>query len=256
LADLFVREAQEIDEVPMIKTPAKILLRKLASLGPLDHEDIRAVGALRFRTQDLPKGQLLVREGDVVRECCLLIEGYAYRQTRTADGARKIVSFHLPGDLLNVQHLQLPKAESNVETISACKIAWVPSADLRALLNERPHINDALWRHALVDASIFREWMLNVCRRPAVARIAHMACEFAARWQAAGLGGLERLELPMSRDQIADATGLTVVLVNRLLQDLISAGVIKENRGHICIIDWEQMRELANFDPGYLYQAA
>lgn len=237
-------------------TPVELMLAKLTRLGGLDQQDRAAIGSLRFRVQQVPAGKLLVRTGDVPSECCVLVEGYACRHKSTSSGGRQIVSFHLPGDILDVQHLQLERADHDVETITAATIAWVPASELRELLRTRPKINDALWRDALIDASIFREWVLNVGRRNAESRIAHMLCEFATRREAAGLGSPERFDLPMSQHQIADATGLTVVHVNRTLQALAASGVIERRGREIRIADWPRMREVADFDPAYLHQQA
>jgi CRP-like cAMP-binding protein len=234
----------------------ELMLRKLDKLGGLGQDDRDAIAALRYRIEQAPPGRVLVREGDVPSECCVLVEGYACRHKSTSNGARQIVSFHLPGDILDVQHLKLPRADHTVETITAAKVAWIATDDLRALLENRPRINDALWRDALIDASIFREWVLNVGQRDASARIAHMLCEFAARREAAGLGSPERFELPMTQDQIAEATGLSVVHVNRTLQGLSRSGVIERNRREIRIRDWGRMCQVADFDPAYLHQAA
>jgi CRP-like cAMP-binding protein len=236
--------------------PLEPMLNKLARLSTLDADDRGAITSLAHRVQRVSRGQILVREGEVPRECCVLIEGYACRHKSTRSGRRQIVSLHIPGDVLDVQHLQLPTADHTVETISGARIAWIAASDLRALLKERPQINEALWRDALIDASIFREWMLNVGRRDAKTRIAHMLCEFAARREAAGLGGVARFELPMTQEQIADATGLTMVHVNRSLQTLARAGVIEREGREIRIADWNRMRTLADFDPAYLHQAA
>src|SRR6195952_3383141 len=240
----------------MSQSPLHLVLDKLARLGKFDQQDRNALAALRYRVEQALPGQVLVREGDIPRECCVLIDGYACRHKSTSSGVRQIVSFHIPGDILDVQHLQLPKADHNVEMITAATVAWIAPADLRDLLHRHPRINDALWRDSLVDASIFREWVLNVGRRDASSRIAHMLCEFAARREAAGLGSPDRFELPMTQDQIADATGLTVVHVNRTLQALGKAGVIERQGREFRIADWARMREVAEFDPAYLHQAA
>jgi CRP-like cAMP-binding protein len=234
----------------------KLVIRKLTRLGSLDQADRKAIASLGCRLQEVPANQTLVREGQLTRDCCVLVEGYACRHKSTSDGRRQIVSFHLPGDILDVQHLHLPTADHNVQTITDAKIAWIASRDLSALIDGHPNINRALWRDALIDASIFREWVLNVGRRDARSRIAHMLCEFAARREAAGLGGAERFELPMTQEEIADATGLTTVHVNRTLQALGREGVIVRKGRQFQISDWHRMREVADFDPAYLHEAA
>ena len=166
------------------------------------------------------------------------------------------MSFHLPGDLLDLQHLLLPRADHNLETITPATIASVPAAALLRLSKERPMVGEALWRDSLIDASIFREWVLNVGRRDAKGRIAHMLCEFAVRREKAGLGAPERFELPMTQAEIADATGLTSIHVNRMLQALAEDGAIARTRRLIEITDWERLRRIADFHAAYLHAAA
>lgn len=63
----------------------------------------------------------------------------------------------MPGDILDLQHLLLLRADHNLQTITAAVFAWVPAADLKRLAQERPAVGEALWRDTLIDASIFRE---------------------------------------------------------------------------------------------------
>jgi CRP-like cAMP-binding protein len=232
------------------------VIRKLESLGPLQSADKDAIRSMPFVVKNAPPDTHLVREGDVATDCCMLLTGYACRHKSTSNGGRQIVSFHIPGDILDLQHLLLSRADHNVETITEATFALVPAADLRRVAQERPAVSEALWRSTLIEASIFREWVLNVSRRDAKSRIAHMLCEFAARYEAAGMGSPERLELPMTVEQIADATGLTIIHVNRKLHELVGDEVIVRGKQRVEITDWPRICRIADFDPAYLHEAA
>jgi CRP-like cAMP-binding protein len=232
------------------------LIRKLSRLARLDEADKEAIRALPCQVKSHDANDFLVSEGEQVVKCCLLLEGYACRHKEAGDGGRQIVSFHIPGDILDLQHLLLPRADHNVQTLTPARIAWIPAARIKALAHDRPNVGDALWRDVLIDASIFREWVLNVGRRDAKTRIAHMLCEFLARRQAAGLGSPERFELPISQEHIADATGLTSVHVNRMLHELARDGAIERHRRDLRIADWPRMQRVADFDAHYLHAAA
>ncbi|WP_166040901.1 Crp/Fnr family transcriptional regulator [Sphingosinicella sp. YJ22] len=236
--------------------PAAGLIRKLRRLAPLDPDDRQLLAALPYRPEAVPAGRVLVSEGSIVAQCCLLVDGYACRHKTSADGKRQIVSFHVAGDLLDVQHLMLERADHDVETVTAADIAWVPADRLRALALDRPNIGQALWRDALIDASVFREWVLNVGRRDARTRIAHMLSELAARVLAAGAASEDHLLLPLTQEQIADATGLTAVHVNRMLRQLREAGALSVVARGVCIEDFGRLRAISSFDPAYLHAAA
>ena len=236
--------------------PWGLLIKKLGRLANLDARDREAISTLSYRLDDVRAGEYLVREGCDASACCLLVRGYACRHKIVNGGGRQIVSFHLPGDIVDLQHLLFSTADHNVQTITPASVAWIPASEMKMLSKEHPAIGEALWRDTLIDASIFREWVLNVGRRDAKSRIAHMLCEFAARSQAAGLGPAERFPLPMTQEHIADATGLTAVHVNRMLRELREEGAIERRGRELRILDWDRMSRVAGFDAAYLHAAA
>jgi CRP-like cAMP-binding protein len=236
--------------------PLEWLIQKIGLLAELTDEDRGAIRTLPASLRTVRALHHLVREGDRPMECCLLVDGFACRYKVTATGNRQIVSFHMRGDVLDLQHLLLPTADHHVQTITEATVAWIPKAAMVALARARPAVGKALWKDSLIDASIFREWVLNVGRRDAKSRIAHMLCEFIVRCEAVGLGSAERLDLPMTQEQIADATGLTSVHVNRMLRVLAEEGVISRRGRQIQVEDWDLMRKVADFDPVYLHEAA
>ena len=232
------------------------LTRKLQRIAQLSPSDLDRLYKLPIRMERVPRSRLLVREGKQPEHCCLLVSGFAARYKEAANGLRQIVSFHLSGDLLDIQHLLLEKADHSVEAITDAEIGWVPKSELIDLAMERPAIGKALWRDSLIDGSIFREWVLNVGRRDGKTRIAHMLCEFVARCEAAGLGAAEGFVLPMTQEQIADAVGLTAVHVNRCLRALDGDRVVVRNGAQFRVIDWHRLSTIGDFDPAYLHSAA
>jgi CRP-like cAMP-binding protein len=110
-----------------------------------------------------------------------------------------------------------------------------------------------MWYETRVDASIFREWTLNVGRRDARTRAAHMLCEFALRLEIAGLGERCNYELPMTQEQLADALGLTPVHTNRTLMSLGEDRLISRTQRSVRINDWPELMAVGDFDPAYLH---
>jgi CRP-like cAMP-binding protein len=234
----------------------ELLICKLSRLQDLDAQDIEALRKLPLEIENVGRLRQLIRERDEPTRCCILLKGFAARHKVVASGARQIVSFHIPGDILDIQHLLLGKADHSVETITSARIGWIPKADLLEVAWQKPNIGKALWRDCLIDASIFREWVLNVGRRDAKSRIAHMLCEFVLRCEAAGLGDRHNFELPMTQTQIGDATGMTPVHVNRMLKVLDTQGAVARDRNRFEVVNWDQLCRIADFDPVYLHSAA
>lgn len=231
------------------------ITRKLGLLATLTEDDQAALAKLTFSIEEVPRLHHLGREGIESGRCCIIADGYACRYKTTAEGRRQIVSFHMRGDIVDLQHLLFSRADCSVQTITPATVACISARALLQLAHDRPTISDALWRDTLIDASIFREWVLNVGQRPAKAKIAHMLCEFAARGQAVGLCTGKGFELPMTQEQIGDATGLTSVHVNRTMRALRDEGVISQEGRHIFVADWQRLRKIAGFEPDYLHGA-
>lgn len=233
--------------------PLTLLLRKLELHAELPEEDRQAILALPHTMRTLEPQSYTVREGDPPTACAVLVSGFAYRQKLGGDGARQIVSLHIPGEPLDFQNLFLDVADHNVQTLTRAELAFIPRAALQRIARERPAVGHAILVTILVEASIFREWVLNVGRRDARARLAHVLCEFAVRLDAQGLSEEYGYELPMTQEQLADALGLTSVHVNRTLKLLEAEGLISRNKRNVSFPDWQRMRAAADFNQRYLH---
>jgi CRP-like cAMP-binding protein len=132
-------------------------------------------------------------------------------------------------------------------------VALVPVAALEAIVSRYPRIARAMWIDTLIDAAVFREWLVNVGRRDSTSRIAHLLCEYALRLHAAGLAEERRYELPMTQEQIADAVGLTPVHVNRVLKELGRMKLILRDKRAVEILDWDGLRSVGDFNSRYLH---
>ena len=229
------------------------MVRRLERRSPLEESDRRALLSLSHVVKKLGAGAHVVRDGDAADNCCLLLSGFAYRYKITGEGGRQIISFHVPSEFVDLQNSFLGIADHSVQMLTEAEVALIPSGALQELALTRPALARALWIDTLIDASIFREWVVNVGRRDSRARVAHLLCEFSLRLEAAGLASNHRYELPMTQEQLADAVGLTSVHVNRVLKQLGEEGLIRRDRRSITIEDWGRMRAVGDFNERYLH---
>lgn len=229
------------------------MLRKFERRARLDEEDRQALLTLPYRVRTFEAHQYIVREGMIATESCLTVDGLAYRQKTTIDGSRQILSVHIPGDFVDLDGSLLRTADHNVQALTRCQVAMVPVQQIIALIDSHPRVGRAMWIDTLIDASIFREWIVNVGQRDAKARLAHLFCEFAKRLEVAGLGSKVGYELPMTQEQLANATGLTPVHINRTLKALEAAGLVARTKRFVHIVDWNRLRDVAGFNELYLH---
>jgi CRP-like cAMP-binding protein len=180
-------------------SPLALLLRKLETHATLGEADRQAILTLPFTRNMLEPHAYIIREGDDPHHCAILMSGFAFRHKLTGDGARQIVALNIPGDALDFQNLYLDVSDHNVQTLTRTEVAVISRADLQNLALLRPGIGRAIVTSILVEASMFREWVVNIGRRSARQRLAHLLCEWSLRLDAQGLTGEYGYELPMTR---------------------------------------------------------
>ncbi|AJY51502.1 MULTISPECIES: Crp/Fnr family transcriptional regulator [Halomonadaceae] len=231
-----------------------LMIRKLESNFTLTAEEKRALQELPVQTQDVKSNQDIVKMGDQPRQCCLLLEGFSCVYKLTLEGKRQIMALHIPGDMPDLQSLHLQVIDINIASLSPCKLGFIQHQDLSLLFERHPRLTAGFWHETLVDASIFREWLLNVGQREGYSRIAHIICELLLRLKAVGLVENENIfDMPITQAELADATGMTPVHVNRVLQALRNDGLIITNKRKVTIPDWQKLKEAGEFDSLYLH---
>ena len=230
---------------PLIDT-----LQRRCMLPP---QDIAAFLTLPFTIRRVAAGHFIMRDDDQGQVCCGLLSGFAYRHKIVSGGGRQILSVHIPGDIVDLQNVLLPAAHHSTQMLTPGSVAIISARAMQDLAFRCPALGRALWLESLVDGAITREWLANVGRRDARSRISHLLCELSVRLRAIGLCHEGSFELPMTQEQIADATGLTPIHVNRTLQALRSEGLISSNRRIVTIEDWNRLAQLGDFSADYLY---
>ncbi len=208
---------------------------------------------LPMRIRQVGVYQDIVREGDRTGACCFVESGLVSRHRTLPSGARQIVSFHIPGDMVDLQAALILVSDHGIRTHIPTTIVEIPHDDILRIAAEHPAVGRAFWFDTLVDAAIFREWTVNVGRRNTRQRAAHLLLEFATRFEAAGLARDGTFELPVSQSDLADALGITAVHMNRTMQWLRGERLIRTHMRSVTIENRAAMAELAAFDPLYLH---
>jgi CRP-like cAMP-binding protein len=240
-------------EPPLATSPLQTLVRKLESVTPLAPQEEQAILALPATVRDIRADQDVVRDGDRPSQSCLIVAGFLCRYKDLPTGTRQIHSIHVAGDMPDLQSLHLQVMDHGLATMTPSKVAMIPHDALRQLTRAHPRVGDALWRDTLVDAAIFREWIVNVGAREAYHRIAHLICEMFLKLRAVGLAESNTFELPLTQGEVAEATGLSTVHVNRSVMQLRANALITWEKGLCTIENWEGLKQAAMFDPTYLH---
>ena len=229
------------------------LVRRLRTTSAVTDEDIEAVNALPFSVREYPVDRNIVSDGQRATECCLIITGFCARSKTTSEGRRQILSLHIPGDIPDLMSLHLHVMDHDLSTLTPCTLAFINHDALRLLHRRQPNLADMFWRDTLIDAAMFREWIVNVGQRPAPARLAHVIVELRERLKV--IGGVDDagFEMPLTQEQIGEALGITAVHANRVIKQLRHDGIVELHRGRVTVLDEGKLLELAGFDDRYLH---
>ena len=229
------------------------LVRRLESHAPLSAEHRRVIEELTAQVQHLGSRENIIREGDEPRVVTVVLSGWACRYKVLPDGRRQIVALFLPGDMCDPYVFLLDAMDQSLGTLTPVTLARLPARAIREMTASGPDLAEALWWHTLVDIEIQREWTVNLGRRNALERLAHLFCEISARLVHVGLSNGSDCEMPLTQTDLADATGLSTVHVNRSLQELRANHLIELRAKRLTILDHGGLMDLAMFDPAYLH---
>ena len=143
------------------------LLNRLNTVSGIDEADLAAIRALPITIRKCEAGRAIVFDGDRPTESCLVIEGFCVRSKTIENGRRQILSIHIPGEIPDLQSLYLHRMDHDLITLVPSILGLISHGTLRTLVRARPNIAEVLWRDTLIDAAMFREWIVNIGQRPA-----------------------------------------------------------------------------------------
>ena len=227
-------------------------LDRLTSRSVLSTEEQQAILNLPGQTVQVEANRDFVRLGETVGHSCLIVAGFVGRFGQNAEGGRQITALHIPGDMADLHSVVQPEGTSALQAISTATIMRIPHHAIRAAAGRYPALAEALWRDCMVDAAILSQWVVNVGRRDAKSRIAHLLCETAWRFRVEPSTAQSLFSFPLTQAQLGDATGLTPVHVNRTIKILREEGIADVSKGMARIHDWQGLVQIGDFDPTYL----
>ncbi|HZD90544.1 MAG TPA: helix-turn-helix domain-containing protein [Pseudolabrys sp.] len=129
-----------------------------------------------------------------------------------SDGRRQIGGFYLPGDIFGLECGD--EHSFSAEAISECKVLVIKRASLVSLAGRDGHVARQLWTMTANELQRAQDHIMLLIKT-AQERVAGFLLEMAARGASAA-----EIELPMSRQDIADYLGLTIETVSRTLTQL------------------------------------
>jgi CRP-like cAMP-binding protein len=219
----------------------------------LSNEELQVIEDSIAEVRQLPARKTILTAGDKPDFSVFLIEGFICRYMDANDGKRQLVALQIPGDFVDLHAFPLTYLDHDNATITPCTVGIVPHDRLQQIQREMPHLTHMLWFSTLLDAAMHREWIFRMGRLNAIGRLAHFLAETEHRLGAIGRVVSGRFALPLVQIDLAEATGMTPIHLNRCVRDLRKGRVADVRAGHVHILNKAELCRLGEFEPAYLF---
>lgn len=208
--------------------------------------------ALVADTEVLEHGHRVIARGQTSDHSTMLIEGFMLR-TLVSDNRRHAVSFHVPGDFVDLHCFALQRLDHNIDCVGQVKVGYVPHDAIVQVMRDDPELARLFWFSTLLDAAMHREWIMKLEQLTAPRRIAHIFAEIWQRLEMVGLAQPDGFDTPLTQIDLADMCGATAIHVNRAIAELRKTGIADFRRGRVVVSDRDRLEEFGDFNPSYLY---
>jgi len=231
--------------------PHPKFIAHLQAIEGLSDDERRQIAGLPSTLRQVSDGEIVLRQGEDASRCVFVVSGFLY-QARIVGDRSQILAFHVPGDMPCLHTLLVSPMDADLVGLGPTIVGYVAHGQLKQLLEGSIHLTRVFWRETLIDAAISRQWIARLGAQAALPKVAHLICELAARLEVVGLVKSGRFQMPMTQRHVADACGLSIVHVNRTIQELRGRRLIAWEGSEIELLQPDELRALADFTPDYL----
>ena len=232
------------------------LVAKLNRFLPLNEDELAGLARLEARRRPVRAQTEIVHERQEGHHAFILQKGWACAYKLLPDGGRQVIDFSVPGDFMGLRSVLLRTSDHAFAAVTDLVVAEVSARQMMDTFQRAPRLGAAILWAASRDEAMVVEHLVNVGRRTALMRTAHLLVEMGLRLQLVGRGSDEGFECPLNQYLLADALGLTAIHVNRVLRELRERGLVTFREGRVEFHDLAGLRVLAEFHSGYLDQSS
>lgn len=214
--------------------------------GPRELEFLSAIKS--YRT--FKPGEEIVAMGERTDFLGSVVEGCVSLSRIMSDGRRQMVGLLFPSDFIG--RPMRPEAPFDAIAVSEVRLCIFSRSRFESMLRETPVLEQRLLEMTLDELDSAREWMVLLGRKTAKEKIASFFAIAARRLASVRQVALEdgvSLDLPLTREDMADYLGLTIETVSRQISALKKEGLIDmKDARRLTIPDYGALLEMAGED--------
>jgi CRP-like cAMP-binding protein len=220
-------------------------LQRLNQFVTLSDAEAGAFVRLANEERQLKRHDLIRSQDDPVEEVYFLVDGWVASCVDSAAGSRQIVKVHLPGDVMGTPSLVLGRAAESLQALTRVTVQVIPSDRLGELFTTAPKVAAAMYLAAQQERIWLMDRLMSIGRTSAVQRLAGFLLSLYDRLSALGSPFPERIDLPLSQEEVANVLGITPVHSNRTFAQLDSTGLVSRSGRAIVLLDIERLRSFS-----------
>jgi CRP/FNR family transcriptional regulator len=223
------------------------LAERLSRHVKLSRGEEAALARLEEQERQFRRGTIIISENEAPRELFVVVGGWLHSSVVLGNGSRQIMRFKFRGDILGLPLLAFRDSPETITAVTDVTLSPFSRERLAGLVAGHPRLAALMLALSVSTRVSLADRLASIGRTSARARVAALICDIYRRLRALGLAGEGRIHLPLTQEEIGDATGLTAVHVNRMMRALAEAGVIERSGGQLHILDEGRLSVEAKF---------
>lgn len=205
------------------------LAERLSHYVRLSSGEQEALDRLEDQDRTFRRGSVVISENDAPRELFIVRSGWLHSSVVLGNGSRQIMRFHFQGDMLGMPLLAFRDSPETVTAVTDSVLCPFSRERLATIIADHPRLAALLLSLTVAGRVSLADRLASIGRTSARARVSSLLCELYRRMQLLGLAENGTMPLPLTQEDIGDATGLTAVHVNRMMRSLAEDGLIYRN---------------------------
>jgi len=217
--------------------------KRVPIFSSFNQEEITRVSSLIVR-REYKKGELIILEGAGIESLVIVNSGRVKAYRNTSEGREHILYIFSEGDFFGEKNLLLNKAATyNAEALEDTGICTIHRKAFQELMREYPELSFKVMEELCNRLVRLENTIESMGTRNVELRVNSVLVEFAEKYGRAEPRGLV-IELPMSREGIANYIGLTRETVSRKMSLLQEEHIIEMiGNKKVIILDMNRLKE-------------
>jgi CRP/FNR family transcriptional regulator len=214
---------------------------------PLTDKEKDALARLEDAERHYRRGAVIRRENDSAQDIFILRKGWLYSYVLLDDGSRQILRLHFPGDLVGASGTAFKEATDTLVAVTDVSLCPFDKGALKVLYEGYPRLAGLLFIIAQAERTSLTDRLASLGRTSALSRVAALLLDTLDRLRVMNSDITDSFPLPLTQEEIGDATGLTAVHVNRMMRSLVEEGFIARTNGTVAVLDERRLANVANY---------